>query len=158
MAIFMKFGDKKGDVDTTQYKEWIMCHSFQFGSGRGIGSAAASGGNRQGSHATVSEITVSKNLDPSSLHLWRDGLDGKLNTKVEFAFTLADQDNSEYLHVTLTDTGVSGFSMSSGGDRPSESISLNFAKIEFKDVKVSQDQTSKTPFAVNYDLSKQVAG
>ena len=158
MAIFMKFGDKKGDVDTKQYKEWILCHSFQFGSGRGISSATASGANRQGSHASVSEITVTKQLDPASLHLWRDSLDGKLNTKVEFAFTIADQDNSEYLHCTLTDTGVSGFSISSGGDRPSESISLNFAKIEFKDTKISEDQTSKTPFSVNYDLTKQTAG
>ena len=158
MAIFMKFGTKKGDVDTTQYKEWIMCHSFQFGSGRGIGSATASGGNRQGSHASVSEVTITKSLDPASLHLWRDSLDGKLNTTVDFAFTRADKDNSEYLHVTLTDTGVSGFSLSSGGDRPSESISMNFAKIEFKDIKVGVDGVAATPFSVNYDLTKQTAG
>ncbi len=158
MAIFMKFGDKKGDVDTTQYKEWIMCSSFQFGSGRGIHTAQASGANRQGSHASVSEITVTKNLDPASLHLWRDSLDGKLNTTVEFAFTRADQDNSEYLHVTLSDTGVSGFSLSSGGDRPSESISLNFAKIEFKDIKVDKDGANASNLAVNYNLATQTAG
>jgi len=158
MAVFMKFGDKKGDVDTTQYKGWIMCHSFQFGSGRGIGSATASGGNRQGSHASVSEVTVSKALDPASLHLWRDSLDGKLNTTVDFSFTVADQDNSEYLHVTLWDTGVSGFSISSGGDRPSESISLNFSKIEFKDTSKKADGSAGENLAVNYDLAKQKAG
>jgi type VI secretion system secreted protein Hcp len=158
MAIFMKFGDKKGDVDTTQYKDWIMVHSFQFGSGRGIGSATASGGNRQGSHASVSEVTISKALDPASLHLWRDSLDGKLNTKVEFAFTRADQDNSEYLHCTLEDTGVSGFSISSGGDRPSESISLNFAKVEFKDIKVDKDGAAASNLVVKYNLATQTAG
>jgi type VI secretion system secreted protein Hcp len=154
----MKFGDKKGDVDTTQYKGWITCHSFQFGSGRGIGSATASGGNRQGSHASVSEITISKALDPASLHLWRDSLDGKLNTTVDFSFTVADQDNSEYLHVTLWDTGVSGFSISSGGDRPSESISLNFSKIEFKDTSKKADGSAGDNLAVNYDLAAQKAG
>jgi type VI secretion system secreted protein Hcp len=158
MAVFMKFGDKKGDVDTTQYAGWIVCHSFQFGSGRGIGSATSSGGNRQGSHASVSEITVSKSLDPASLHLWRDSLDGLLKTTVDFAFTLADTDNSEYLHVTLWDTGVSGFSISSGGDRPSESISLNFAKIEFKDMGKKADGSAGDQLAVNYDLAKQTAG
>jgi len=72
MAIFMKFGDKAaGDVDTAQYKGWINVGSFQFGSGRGIGSATSSGGNRQGSHASVSEVTVSKNLDPASLAVAR---------------------------------------------------------------------------------------
>jgi type VI secretion system secreted protein Hcp len=158
MAVFMKFGAKTGDVDTTQYKGWIMCHSFQFGSGRGIGSASASGGNRQGSHASVSEVTVTKALDPASLHLWRDSLDGKLNTTVDFSFTVADQDNSEYLHVTLWDTGISGFSMSSGGDRPSESISLNFSKIEFKDTSKKADGSAGDNLTVNYDLSKQKAG
>jgi type VI secretion system secreted protein Hcp len=157
MAIFCKFGDKKGDVDTTQFKGWIMCHSFQFGSGRGISSAAASGSNRQGSHASVSEVTISKNLDPSSLPMWRNSLDGDLKTQVEFAFTRADQDNSEYLHVTLWDTGVSGWSMSSGGDRPSESVSLNFAKIELKDITQSVDGSAATNVAVTYNLATQKA-
>jgi type VI secretion system secreted protein Hcp len=158
MAIFMKFGDKKGDVDTTQYKTWILCHSFQFGSGRGISSATASGGNRQGSHASVSEVTISKILDPASLHLWRDSLDGKLNTTVDIAFTVADADNSEYLHVTLWDTGVSGWSVSSGGDRPSESISLNFSKIQLKDTSKKADGTAGDNLAIVYDLGKQTAG
>jgi type VI secretion system secreted protein Hcp len=158
MAVFMKFGAKTVDVDTTQYKGWIMCHSFQFGSGRGISSATASGGNRQGSHASVSEVTISKALDPASLHLWRDSLDGKLNTTVDISFTVADQDNSEYLHVTLWDTGVSGWSVSSGGDRPSESISLNFSKIQLKDTSKKADGTAGENLAVVYDLSKQTAG
>jgi type VI secretion system secreted protein Hcp len=157
MAVFMKFGDKKGDVDTDQYKGWIMCHSFQFGSGRGISSAAASGANRQGSHASVSEITISKSADPSSLHLWRNSLDGDLKTQVEFAFTRADQDNSEYLHYTLWDTGVSGWSTSSGGDRPSESISLNFAKIEIKDIVQGVDGAASSNLAVTYNLATQKA-
>ena len=158
MAIFMKFGDKvKGDVDTAQYKGWINVHSFQFGSGRGIGPATSSGSNRQGSHASVSEVTVSKDLDPGSLGLWRDSLDGKLATTVDFSFTRADQDNSEYLHVTLFDTGVSGWSISSGGDRPSESVSLNFAKIELKDIAQSVDGTAASNNVVTYDLALQKA-
>lgn len=157
MAIFCKFGDKKGDVDTAQYKNWIMVDSFQFGSGRGIGSAAASGANRQGSHASISEVTISKHLDPASLPMWRDSLDGKLATTVDFAFTIADQDNAEYLHVTLWDTGVSGWSMSSGGDRPSESVSLNFAKIEIKTITQGVDGAQATNSSTTYDLAQQKA-
>lgn len=159
MAIFMKFGDKAaGDVDTAQYKGWINVYSFQFGSGRGIGSATTSGGNRQGSHASVSEVTISKNHDPATLPLWRDSLDGKLNTTVDFSFTRADADNSEYLHITLWDTGVSGFSTSSGGDRPSESVSLNFAKIEVKTITQSVDGSAASNSTVQYDLAAQKAG
>jgi len=158
MAIFMKFGDKKGDVDTKEFTGWIACHSFQFGSGRGISSATASGGNRQGSHASVSEVTITKLLDPATLHLWRNSLDGDLKTTVDISFTVADQGNTEYLHVTLWDTGVSGFSMSSGGDRPSESISLNFAKIEIKDTSKKADGSAGDNLSITYDLTKQTAG
>ncbi|MDA1073591.1 MAG: type VI secretion system tube protein Hcp, partial [Proteobacteria bacterium] len=37
-----------------------------------------------------------------------------------------------YLTVELTDAIVSSYSASSGGDRPSESFSLNFTKIMYK--------------------------
>jgi len=80
-----------------------------------------------------------------------------LATTVDFSFTRADQDNSEYLHVTLWDTGVSGWSMSSGGDRPSESVSLNFAKIELKEITQSVDGSAATNNAVTYDLALQKA-
>ena len=106
----------------------------------------------------MSEVTISKILDPASLHLWRNSLDGDLKTTVDFSFTVADQDNTEYLHITLWDVGVSGFSISSGGDRPSESISLNFSKIQFKDTSKKADGSAGDNLAVVYDLSKQTAG
>ena len=156
MAIYMKFGKIDGDVTTKGYEKWINVHSFQWGAGRGISSAAGSGTNRQGSHASVSEVTISKSLDPSSLGLLRDSLDGKLNTKVEFKFTLADQSNQCYLAYELTDTGVSGYSVSSGGDRPSESISLNFAKIMATNTEYDSSGKAK-PDKLSYDMTKHVA-
>jgi len=156
MGIFLKYGDKvKGDVTTTQYKDWIMCHSFQFGVGRAIHSPQASGGNRQGSHASVSEVVLTKILDPSTLGLFTDALVGKLDTKAEVALTLATDANPEYLHVTMWDTGLSGWSTSAGGDRPSESISLNFAKVEYKVYDISQDGKTSTPSQKTYDLRLQ---
>ncbi len=152
MAIYMKFGATKGDVSTTQYKDWIMVHSFQFGVGRGISSAAGSGANRQGSHASVSEVTIAKSLDPASLEMFSNALMGKLDTKVEFAFTIANDKNDEYLHITLTDTGISGYSLSSGGDRPSESVSLNFAKIEYKEITLDDKGGAAKPQSKIYDL------
>lgn len=152
MAIYMKFGSTKGDVSTGEFKDWITVHSFQLGVGRGIGSAAGSGANRQGSHASVSEVTISKSLDPASLGLFSNALVGKLDTKVEFAFTIANEKNDEYLHITLTDTGVSGYSLSSGGDRPSESVSLNFAKIEYKEITLDDKGGAAKPQTKIYDL------
>lgn len=157
MAIYMKFGKFVGNVETEGYKDWIRVNSFQWGSGRSVHTADGSGSNRQGSHASVSEITITKELDPSSLKLMRDSLDGKLNTTVEFKFTLADKSNTCYLAYTLSHTGVSAYSISSGGERPHESISLNFAKVEMKNS--TFDSAGKaTPDLLSYDLTKHVAG
>jgi len=56
--------------------------------------------------------------------------------------------------VKMTDTGISGFSLSSGGDRPSESLSLNFVKIAITNTK--KDETGKsTPTTITYDIGKE---
>jgi type VI secretion system secreted protein Hcp len=47
--------------------------------------------------------------------------------------------------------------MSSGGDRPSESVSLNFAKIELKDITQGVDGAAASNLAVTYDLATQKA-
>jgi type VI secretion system secreted protein Hcp len=39
-----------------------------------------------------------------------------------------------YLTLTLTNNMISGYSISSGGDRPMESLTLNFTKIEYKNI------------------------
>ena len=58
-----------------------------------------------------------------------------------------------YMVYELEGCGLSGYSVSSGGDRPSESISLNFDKIAFKYCLVG-DNLAAQPEVVGYDLSK----
>jgi type VI secretion system secreted protein Hcp len=47
---------------------------------------------------------------------------------------------------------LSGYSSSSGGDRPSESISLNFTQIEIDVIPQNADGTAGTKFPVTYNL------
>jgi type VI secretion system secreted protein Hcp len=50
---------------------------------------------------------------------------------------------------------LSGYSVSSGGDKPTESISLNFTKIETKITPQKDDGTPGTAYPVTYDLGLQ---
>ncbi|MSP00690.1 MAG: type VI secretion system tube protein Hcp [Acetobacteraceae bacterium] len=152
MGMYMKFADIKGDVTTDGYKDWIAISSFQFGIGRGISSGEGRGGNRTASHASVSEITVTKQLDESSLSLWSDALTGPLKAEVEVKITTAT-DNKTILEVKLWETGVSGWSTSGGGDRPMESLSLNFTKIEYKPVFYDAKGTAATPKMKTWNLA-----
>ena len=81
MAIFMKFGDITGDVETSGFEKWTELQSFQWGVGRGVGSAMSGGNSREGSIPSVSEITVTKRMDGSSPGLWTDGVAGELGDR-----------------------------------------------------------------------------
>jgi type VI secretion system secreted protein Hcp len=49
MAIFLKYGDLKGEVTATTHKEWIEVHSLQWGVGRGISSGVGGASKREAS-------------------------------------------------------------------------------------------------------------
>lgn len=152
MALYMKYGSIDGKVETTGFEKWIDVDSLQWGVGRGMSSPTGSTADREASHPSVSEITCSKVMDVSSSKLLEEALGGELKTKVEIAVvTTGKNEVKEFLRYTLTNTGLSGYSVSSGGDRPSESLSLNFTEIEIKYTALSPD-LSGDPTIVKYNL------
>ena len=159
MPIYIKYTNPtiNGDVTTSGFEKQIEINSFQWGVGRGVGSPTGASGNREASTPSVSEITVSKSLDNASGNLLKESLSsgGKSTLVISFVRTDGTAGADTYLEVTLTDTIISGYSMSSGGDRPSESISFNFTKIEVKFTPQNADGTKGSPFPVTYDLGQQ---
>jgi type VI secretion system secreted protein Hcp len=152
MAIYMKFGSINGAVTTAGFVKWIELDSFQWGVGRAIGSAAR-GAEREGSEPSLSEITVTKAMDIASPQLFLDAVAGTMQSKVEIDFTRTVQNKVQtYLKYVLTDTGLSGYSVSSGGDTPSESFSLNFTQLQETYTNFNPDGTAGTPETVGYDL------
>ena len=153
MAIYMKFGSFKGASTTEGFKDWIELDSFQWGVGRGIGSAARGAESREASEPSISEV-VTKRMDKSSPSLLTDAMAGQLNAKVEIKFTTTTKNQvTDFLTYELTNTGLSGYSVSSGGDMPVESLSLNFTKIAVT-YKGTAPDVSGTPETVGYDLTQ----
>jgi len=155
MAIYMKYADIEGDTTAKSHEQWITLQSCQFGVGRGISTPVGSSHNREASTCSVSEIVVTKMLDAASGPLWQElvkNTSGK-DVTIDFTSTSGGADNT-YMFVKLTNTLISGMSFSSGGDRPSESVSLNFTKIETKYLEQDQAGTDATGgSAVTYDLA-----
>src|ERR1700719_746283 len=132
MPIYMKYGKIDGTVTAAGHEKWVQCDSFQWGVGRGISTPVGAAQERETSAPSVSEITISKSLDGASPKLLQEALTGK-GAKVQLDFVQTQSDKLEtYLTISLANTMISGFSASSGGDRPSESLSLNFTAIEYK--------------------------
>ena len=153
MAIYMKFDGIPGDVTETKHSSWIELNSFQWGVGRGISSAVGSSADRESTAPSVSEVVVGKDNDIASGKLMQEALSGDGKT-VKIDFTRTFKDSQEiYLTLELTNTIISGYSHSSGGERPTESLSLNFTKVQFTTNQMKPDGTQGSPDHVIYDLS-----
>lgn len=153
MAIYMKYTGITGDVTETKHTSWVELKSFQWGMGRGISSAVGSSADRESTAPSVSEVVVSKDNDISSGKLMQEAFSGDGKT-VQIDFTRTFKDSQEiYLTLILTNTIISGYSHSSGGDRPTENLSLNFTKIQFTTNQMKPDGTQGNPDHVIYDLA-----
>jgi type VI secretion system secreted protein Hcp len=153
MAIYMNYNNIKGDVTETKHATWVELHSCQWGVGRGISSTVGSSAERESTAPSISEIVVSKENDVASGKLMTEALSGDGQT-VQIDFTRTFKDAQEiYLTLILTNTIISGYSHSSSGDRPMETISLNFTKIQYTTNQMKPDGTQGDPDHVIYDLS-----
>ncbi len=154
MAIYMKFASIDGTVSADGYVKWIELNSLQWGIGRGISSPTGTDVEREASAPSISEVVVTKQLDGSSNKLITDALAGVLDSNVDIVFTVTVKNKtSEFLRYTLKQCGLSGYSVSSGGDRPTESLSLNFTSVSIKYMAMDSAGQGK-PDVIGYSLAK----
>ena len=159
MAIYLKYADVNGSSTAQSHEQWITCDSITWGGGRAIGTPTGSAKNREASMVSISEVVISKNQDNASPELLKRSYVGTDGEDVTIHLTTTSNEGvNTIMELKLTNTLVSGFSVSSGGDRPSESVSMNFTKIEstFHNQAVEGTEAS-TPFTVTYDLATAVA-
>ena len=155
MPIYVEWDGIEGDVTSHGFDKHIEVNSFQFGVGRGIGSPMGGSKDRESSAPSVSEVVVSKPVDSASTGLWEAALYGE-GKKVTLKFVKTDKDQLEvFLEYELQEVLVSGYSVSSGGDNPTESISLNFTKVMMKNTPTGSLGETGSAKPSGWDLAKQ---
>jgi type VI secretion system secreted protein Hcp len=153
MPIYMKYDAIQGDATAEGHEKWIELNSVQWGIGRGISSPAGGSADRESSAPSVSEVVVTKATDVSSTKVLNEGYQGE-GKDVQIDFCKTDKGKLEvYLTITMNNTMISGYSLSSGGDRPTESLSLNFTKVEFKNTNMGAAGDTGSPDSITYDLA-----
>jgi len=149
----------KGDSTVESHKDWITIDSLQFGVGRAI-SSSGGGADRETSNPSFSEITLSKSMDKASTELMMQATCGRSLGLATIHFIQTggtDSKGQHYLEYKLEKAIISSYSISSGGERPTESISINFNGFKqtyntFKDGNVAEKGEEK-----GWDLSKNQA-
>jgi type VI secretion system secreted protein Hcp len=156
MPIYIKYGDIKGDVTAEGHlgsDGWVEVNSFQWGVGRGISSPTGGSADRESTAPSISEIVVTKPMDISSYRWLEESLIGE-GVPCTIHFCKTDKGTLEtYASYELDDCMVSGYSVSSGGDRPTESISINFTKVVYGFVGMNDKNESAATPKAGYDLA-----
>lgn len=145
----------KGDSQTKGHENWITIDTFQWGVGRAI-STSGSGKDRDTSNPSFSEINISKTMDIASAQLMIEAAAGKSLTKATFHWVQTSSssaaDSQVYLEIILDKPILSSYSMSSGGERPNESISINYNAITMQYNTFEEGGTAKAGESKGYDL------
>ncbi|MEO1658092.1 MAG: type VI secretion system tube protein Hcp [Pseudomonadota bacterium] len=154
MAVYLKLAALKGNVTDPKHKDWIKIDTVQFGIGRAISSVVGTVANREASTPSLSEVTLTKQLDASSLPLLKMSLGGTTGEDAVLHFVKVDADAQDtYMEIKLSDTLVSSYSTSATSDTaPSESFSLNFTKITCTHKTFDNDHKVSGSFSAGYDM------
>jgi type VI secretion system secreted protein Hcp len=155
MPIYMKYDGVTGEVTAAGHEQWVELGSLQWGVSRGINTPTGSGGDRNTTAPAISEVTVSKPFDGSSVGLFQELLTPGDSKKVLIDFVRTDKDKlSVFLSLELDQVMVSGYHVSSGGDgQPQETLNLNFTKIIVTETGTDQTGAAGQPNKAGYDLS-----
>jgi len=129
---FIKFDGIDGESKAKGHEKWIELQSFSAAEAQAAARDVASGqasGKRDAATGMATgkrqhkPFVITKEVDKSSPKLAEAVAKGKVFKTVEIG-----EANGSYV---LTDVIISSVQPSSGGDRPMESISLNYTKIEW---------------------------
>ncbi|MGH6989241.1 MAG: Hcp family type VI secretion system effector [Stellaceae bacterium] len=130
MAIYLKIDGIEGDATETNHVSWIAIDSFTFGVSRNVSSRTGATAVREFSAPNLSDIALSKPLDKASGLIFRESVVGNTHKTYQIDITSTGQGSEILLSYKLTAGMVSNYSISSGGDRPMEALTVNYDKVE----------------------------
>lgn len=153
MAIYLKYKDIVGDVDESTHVKWIELTSVQWSATRPVSKPAGSASLREVMAPQVSELTVSKDQDVASIPLVQEALSGEPgDARIDFVRT-GTSEIETYYSIVLKGALISAFSQSSGGSRPTESLTLNFTGITVTGSQMAHDGTGETPASYAWNVA-----
>lgn len=158
MAIYLKYEGIDGDATHEQHKKWLDIKRLTWGVGRAVTTPVGSAHNREASEPHVSEVSVTKTMDASSPKFFTEGCTGKQGKKVTIHLVTTGSPGDTYVEYILTNALVSGYNISTDGDRPVEHINLNFTKMEVKYVPYDANHKPQSPIVASYDLATTKSG
>ena len=155
MAIYIEYEGIKGNVTAAGYKNHIAVSSLVFGVLRGISMEPGNMSNREATCPSLSQITLKKTVDSSTVSFFKESVAGSVGKKVTIKFVHTGFDSLiEFMSYTLDDCLVRGYSVKINDQEESQEIlSLSFSKILLSHIDRDSANKSSAPVRVGYDLA-----
>ena len=140
-AAFMKLGDIKGESQVEGHEGAIDIESWSWGE-TNTGTAGHGGGAGSGK-VLPQDLNIIKATDRGSPLIMQAGAEGEVfRTAVLIMTRDSSEGQQDYLIITMENVMVSSYQINGSGDDgsiPTESVSLNFQKLEMKYIPESDD-------------------
>ncbi|QND55161.1 Hcp1 family type VI secretion system effector (plasmid) [Phyllobacterium sp. 628] len=158
MPIYLQIDGIKGDATHETHKQWMNIEAIHWNVGRKMSTSAGSAANREASEPTISEVVLTKVSDSSSTKLFQEAVSGSSGKLATIHLVTTDTPGQTYIEYKLTNTLIANYSIDSHGDRPVETLRLNFTKLEVKYTPYDEKSNPQSPMIASYDLATTKAG
>ena len=153
MAMYLKFGNVKGNVTADGYAGQIALTRVKLGVARNVTMEAGNLSNRESSKPNISAITIRKKADSSVAALFKEALTGSAGQEAIITFVRTGDKVQEFMTYKLTNCIISSYDIDSEGeDVPDEDITLSFSAIEVSYKDHDASNKAGNPQRVSYDV------
>jgi type VI protein secretion system component Hcp len=150
----IKSNDVKGDVNIGSFKDCFKVLCVEFESGRQTMQAPLGSSARKFGPVRVSPIRIVKEYCKASSAIQENCSFGKTQ---EMKLYFLDNNNSDYIEITLTDAVLSGYKFTAhGGEAPHEAFDITYTSITTRQTPRNEKGIALgSPTNTSYNLSKQ---
>jgi type VI secretion system Hcp family effector len=130
---FLKIDGIKGESTDDAHKDWIEALSFNWGVSQQASATASSSGGGSSQRADFQDLSVVKLMDSASPLLMKACAEGAHIDEVTLELCRAGGEKLLYMEYKLSNVIISSVSVGGGGGgEPTESLTINYGKINQK--------------------------
>lgn len=154
MAIYLKFGNVKGNVTADGYANQIALASIKFGGTRNVSMEAGNLSNRESTKPNLTPIRITKKADSSVAALFKEFLTGSAGQEAIITFVRTGSDKvQEFMTYKLSNCIISGYELGADeDDQPIEELTLSYSAIEVSYKDHDASNKAGNPQRVAYDV------
>ncbi len=158
MPIYLQIDGIQGDATQEQHRKWMDIEALHWNVSRNLNTVAGKAANREATEPTISEVVLTKISDSSTTSLFQEAVSGTQGKTATIHLVSTGSPGETYIEYILTNTLIASYTVDSSGDRPLETLKLNFTKLELKYIPYDDTNRPQSPMIASYDLATTRAG